>query len=265
MRRIVLGIVFAGIIHVQSAAAQEVCTIGLGDTLMHLVISGERNSPVHFLNLHDDENTSVEAALIVMKEKGGRMTELRHSGERLVKFTSGNREYQFDPNRMFTPEGRRATLKRYGGSGPTAEKALSAFADSLLQVYDITNVPCIITLHNNTENNFSAKSYLPGAIYEKEARKVFLEPGADADDFVVVTRGRFYRFFKKRGINVVLQSKRPSDDGSLSVYAEWHKLPYINIEAEDGHLEQQVQMIRATYKLLEEPVGFFFRLFGNQR
>src|SRR3546814_16269591 len=67
---------------------------------------------------------------------------------------------------------------------------------------------CIVTLHNNTENNFSAKSYLPGAIYDKDARKVHIEPGMDADDFIVVTKGRFYRFYKKRGLNVVLQSKK---------------------------------------------------------
>lgn len=246
------------------AAAQEICSIGLGDTLIHVLTTGEKNAPLHFLNLHDDENTAVKAAMKVMEEKGGRLVELKHTGERLVKFHTGNRSYQFDPNRMFTPEGRKATLKRYGSTGLQAEKALTGFADSLLQVYDIGNVPCIITLHNNTEDNFSVKSYLPGAIYDREARKVYLAPGADADDFIVVTEGRFYRFYKRKGINVALQSKKPTDDGSLSVYAEWEGLPYINIEAQEGHLEQQVQMIAVTYQLLLEPAGFFSRLFGNR-
>src|SRR3546814_8896079 len=81
----------------------------------------------------------------------------------------------------------------------------------------------------------------------------------DSDDLIVVTKGRFYRFYKKRGINVVLQSKRPTDDGSLSVYAEQQKIPYINIEAQEGHLEQQKQMISLTCKLLERPSGFSLR------
>ncbi|QEC53297.1 hypothetical protein EDD80_10331 [Anseongella ginsenosidimutans] len=264
MRSIVLSLVLLSIIHLRPAAAQEVCSIGLGDTLIHVLITGDQEGPVHFLNLHDDENTAVKAALQVMEEKGGRLVELKHSGERLVKFPTGNRSYQFDPNRMFTAEGRKATLKRYGSTGLQAEKALAGFADSLLQVYDIANIPCIITLHNNTEDNFSAKSYLPGAIYDKEARKVYLASGADADDFVVVTRSRYYRFYKRKDINVVLQSKNPTDDGSLSVYAEWEGLPYINIEAQEGHLEQQVRMISVTYQLLLEPAGFFSRLFGNQ-
>src|SRR3546814_5525167 len=108
---------------------------------------------------------------------------------------------------------------------------------------------CIVTLHNNTENNFSAKSYLPGAIYDKDARKVHIEPGMDADDFIVVTKGRFYRFYNKRGINVVLQSKRPTDDGSLSVYAEQQKIPYINIEAQrsEEHTSELQSLMRISY------------------
>lgn len=258
MREIVSGLfLIIFFYNPEFSAAQRTCTIGLGESKVKVVESGPKDAPVHLLNLHDNENTSVEAAMEVIENKGGRLVELRHSGERLITFSAQGRTYQCDPNRIFTPEGRRATLSRYGTSGIAAEKALAAFADSLLEVYGITNVPCIVTLHNNTDNDFSAKSYLPGAIYEKEARKVFLAPGSDADDFVMVTRGRFYRFYKRKGINVVLQSKRPSDDGSLSVYAELNQLPYINIEAQSGHLTRQVTMIEATYQLLEQPEGFF--------
>ncbi|HYH57036.1 MAG TPA: hypothetical protein VD772_10515, partial [Anseongella sp.] len=229
--------------------AQQTCSIGIGDSSVHLVIHQEKGRSIHFLNLHDNENTAVEAALQVMKEKGGRLTELRHTGQRLVKFSIGNQGYQFDPNRMFTEGGRSATLKRYGRSDAQAEAALQEFADSVLGVYGIAGVPFIVTLHNNSEEDYSAKSYLPGAIYAGEARKAYLEPGKDADDFVIVTRRKFYRFYKRRGINVILQSKSPSDDGSLSVYAEWNNIPYINIEAQEGHTEEQREMIEATYDL----------------
>src|SRR3546814_1912884 len=132
----------------------------IGDATVLLVTHREEGAPVHFLNLHDDENTSVTAALEVMKENGGRLVELKHSGERLITFHSGGREYQFDPNRMFTPKGRKATMKRYSVTEVAVEKDLRAFDDSVLKMYLIDSVSCIDTLHNNKENNFSAKSFI---------------------------------------------------------------------------------------------------------
>src|SRR5690606_11673915 len=248
----------------QAVHSQEICSVSLGDSTVHLAIHGSADAPVYFLNLHDNENTSVEAALEVMKTLPGRLVEIKHTGERLIAFSVGNRSYQFDPNRMFTPEGRRATLNRYGSFSLAAEKAVAVFADTVLQVYGIDRAGCIVTLHNNTNNDFSAKSYLPGAIYEKEARKVYIEPGTDTDDFVVVTRRRFYRYFKRHGINVVLQHPDPTDDGSLSVYAEQLGIPYINIEAEDGHLQEQMRMIQITYQLLQRPRWIFSWLAGGR-
>src|SRR5690606_5760989 len=120
-------------------------------------------------------NTSVEAAAEVMQRKGGRLTEIRHSGERLIRFSQRERTYEFDPNRMFSPAGRRATLNRYSKADAGAEQILRNFADSVLRLFGAGRVPCIVALHNNTEDDYSAKSYLPGAIYTADARKVFLE------------------------------------------------------------------------------------------
>ena len=50
------------------------------------------------------------------------------------------------------------------------------------------------------------------------------------------------------GHNVVLQDNdKVTDDGSLSVLAGRAGIPYINVEAEDGHLQQQVEMIKTVY------------------
>src|SRR3546814_20129946 len=106
-------------------------------------------------------------------------------------------------------------------------------------MYLIDSVSCIVTLHNNTENNFSAKSYLPGAIYDKDARKVHLAPGMDADDFIVVTKGRFYRFYTKTGLNIVLHSKSTPDDGTLSVFAEHQKIHTIITATKEKQIEKK--------------------------
>jgi hypothetical protein len=49
---------------------------------------------------------------------------------------------------------------------------------------------------------------------------------------------------------VVLQHHRPQDDGSLSVYAAKKKIPYINIEALHGHLDEQIRMLETLKDII---------------
>lgn len=41
-----------------------------------------------------------------------------------------------------------------------------------------------------------------------------------------------------------------TDDGSLSVRAARNGLPYVNVEAQHGHREQQVRMLEALHRAL---------------
>jgi len=42
-----------------------------------------------YVNLHDDENTSAQAGLNVLKRTGGRLVELRHSGPARLDIYAG--------------------------------------------------------------------------------------------------------------------------------------------------------------------------------
>ncbi|HOK47837.1 MAG TPA: hypothetical protein PLK67_17965, partial [Bryobacteraceae bacterium] len=85
----------------------------LGDSYVETVAYRVPGGGCLLVNLHEDEQTSVQAALDVIRRVGGEIVKLRHSGERLIRFQIEGKEYAVDPNRIFTPAGCRATLERY--------------------------------------------------------------------------------------------------------------------------------------------------------
>ncbi len=216
-----------------------------------LASPGFETFPLNALNLHDDEDTSVEAALDVVRQRGGRVVELVHSGGRTVTFRVGGQTYEADPNRMFTPSGRRRTLGAFSEDAPAARAALATFADAVLAVYSAVPPAVVVTLHNNTDGRYSARSYEPGAEYASDAAAVTVHDGADPDDFFFVTDRPLYEALVARGFNAVLQDNAAAtDDGSLSVWAARQGVPYVNVEAERGHRTAQARMIDALLDVL---------------
>ena len=69
------------------------------------------SSDVSFINLHDDENTSVEAANDFLSKYGGALLQLKHTGKRNFNFILNGQSFSFDPNRIFTEKGIKATLQ----------------------------------------------------------------------------------------------------------------------------------------------------------
>ncbi|MGI9174164.1 MAG: hypothetical protein ACR2GR_02435 [Rhodothermales bacterium] len=206
-----------------------------------------------FLNLHDDENTGVEAALSVIRRYGGRVIELQHGGERNIAFSLADTSYTFDPNRMFTDRGAELTLADLSDSSQAATSAVRAFAEALLEEIGLDTVETIITLHNNTDERYSALSYNSGGEYEADVLFVHLTDDVDPDDFFFVTDRRLYDRLRQGDFNAALQDNaRATDDGSLSVYAGQQGVPYVNVEAEHGHFEMQVKMLEYLREVLEE-------------
>jgi hypothetical protein len=222
----------------------------LGDSIIYFktYISGTQN--IIYFNLHDDENTAVDAAKNILNKITGKLIEIQASGERLISFNIDTTVYKFDPNRIFTASGRKATLKRYSQFSEEADSMVNLFAkfitDSLLK-----NVQVIVTLHNNSENNYSILSYEQGGEYETDATAVYIDKNQDTDDFFYVTEEDFYNKIKQKAFNVILQdNSKVADDGSLSVYCGAKGVKYINVEAQKGHLKQQEKMIMALQDII---------------
>ncbi len=230
----------------------ETVKLKIGETEIQAMIrKGNIGKPL-FFNMHDDENTSVEAAKEFVAKYGGKIIELKHDGKRLVKFRLKNKQFTLDPNRIFTTSGIRKTLKEYGKTSPETEKVVDTFAKNMISKF-LADSKIIVALHNNSEDAYSAKSYEKGGEYERDAAQVFIKPENDVDDFFFVTEQKYFDAFKAKGFNVVLQNNQTViDDGSLSVYCGREKITYINVEAQHGHQAEQLKMLEALREVLDK-------------
>jgi len=202
-----------------------------------LLMSLDMGEGISFLNVHRNENTSVVAARTFVTIFGGRVLWLTQPGaapERLITFSCMKASFVFDPNRMFTKEGAEASLKQYSTPGSVNQLAIDsvvAFGQALLTAYRFDSEDLIVAIHNNGGSNYSAASYLPGAIYASEASKVSIPDPSTQRNFFLCTSGSNYKALVEQNQNVVEQSDNATNDGSLSYYAQVvRNKNYINVE-----------------------------------
>jgi hypothetical protein len=210
---------------------------------------------VVFINVHDNEATSVSAAQSFFQERTGLIVRIVNNGERNIRFPMQSGTYSFDPNRVYSEEGRIATLKSLSAT-PTitvdAESEVAYFSYDILRTY-IDSSRFIVALHNNTDSNLSILSYKKDQESMPNSGKVYVSPGMDPDDFILTTDTTIFNKLKERNINTVWENNSIiKDDGSLSVYAGLHGIPYINVEAQHDHFNEQLAMLEVVEDILED-------------
>lgn len=246
-----LFIVFIScLLYFQINAQQVIGAFVLGKTSVNVVKHSFGQGGYVFYNMHDNENTGVEAALKVLKKSGGELYELVHSGERYIKFELNGTEFLIDPNRIYTDTGVWRELERSGDRDSTAFEMVRSFGKAVVDLIAVDDQSLIIALHNNTEDNYSSLSYAKGADYETDAEAVYIGKHRDPDEFYFVTTPRLFGMLSPIGYNVVLQNNASvTDDGSLSVYCGHRGIEYVNIEAQHGHRKANKKMLR---RMLQE-------------
>ena len=224
----------------------------IGNTVLTAEIMQRGEPTPTMLNVHDDENTSVAAGQVIIEQTGGRLITLAHSGSRQVRFSLDGVRYAFDPNRILSDAGIRQTLTTESHWSEPAHGAVKRFAAQYLEHFGLDREPVIIALHNTVDGTYSVRSYLPGAEHASAASAVHLSERRSRFDFFYVTDPRFLDYLKALDFNVVLQNNATvPDDGSLSVHFARKGIPYVNIEAEMGHLNAQIDMVRAAREMLD--------------
>lgn len=200
----------------------------IGNTTVHAhVFQSEMPGPT-YLNVHDDENTSVIAGKKILAQTGGRLIELVHSGKRHVAFELDGQTYRFDPNRIFSPVGVRATLERTRNHSDAARQAIETFVMKLIETFALDREPVIIALHNTGGGGLSINSYLADGDKPTTASATYVSTNRFSGDFFYVTDRRFFDYLKARDFNVTLQDDaNVPDDGSASVYFARIGIPYI--------------------------------------
>lgn len=202
------------------------------------------------VHLHDDEVSSAEAAKKILAKTGGLLLELQNNGKRLVSFRKRGKRFQFDPNRIFTGKGRSQNLHFLNKTvTPQAVSSVKSFSAFILKKIP-KSVVTLVAVHNNQNGNYSINSYKSGT-RSRNVLKWYRNPKRDPDDFFIVNNNEMFRRIKKRGFNAVLQnSVNAIDDGSLSIYYGKKNLVYVNIEAEKGNLDEQVEMLNTLFSIL---------------
>lgn len=205
---------------------------------------------INFLAIHDNEDTGVKAAFDYIRFSGGAVTDCQYGGQRNYKFTYNNDEFQTDPNSIYTKEGVKRGLEKFGWSDRDVMKQLNETGKTILDFYGAKKLPYIFTLHNNGDGGFGISSYLQGYELEGTADSVHINFQMDADDLILVTDKKLFSRLKKENVNVILQSAQAFDDGSLSVYAMQNNIPYINVEVQHGHFDENLRLIEIAIKAL---------------
>lgn len=232
-------------------AGSSVRTVELGNTVVSIKVYDYGPGPIYFAP-HDNENTAVAAAKTVVAESGGKLIELSYGGTRNISFALKGKKYVFDPNRMFTSRGLKASLNDLGNTySIEAEKEANKLGLAVLILADVTgyNAHQVVALHNNTNGgNYSIESYMRGGNEERSASEVYRSPNFDADDFFFVTSRQIFNALMAKGFNVALQGDA-RDDGSFSIFAARHGIPYVNVEAQPEHKNEQLLMLRELARM----------------
>ncbi len=212
---------------------------------------GDRNDVV-FINLHDDEFTSVEAAKKILDEYGGILIEIENNLQRNIRFRLDRYSYKVDPNQIFSKQGIKRSLDQFGKSSNGAIEEVERFGQRILQLIP-AETSYIISLHNNTQGFFSALDYGPGNNRSFDSKKIYINDKQDFDDFFLTTDDELYEKLADKGFNTILQdNKNCFEDGSLSVYCGKNNIRYINCETEHGKIDQYYEMIKILMNLLKQ-------------
>ncbi len=236
---------FSLVLLISFIVPQQVSTkdLKIGNTTVSIQTTDYGSTKAIFINVHSNETTSVEATTDYLQDKSGTLIELKHDTTRLISFEFKGRMIQFDPNRIFTKKGRVTNLRLLNGKTPAGtEDEVDDFAEEVID--KIKKARIIIAVHNNTDGRpLSVNSF----------KEKYVNRDMDADDFILTTEKKIFDQLKKKKINAVLQTvKTSTDDGSLAIYCSKKKIPYINIEAQEGHKTEQLKMLNALTEIINQ-------------
>jgi hypothetical protein len=223
--------------------------IQLGDSSVYLVKNEGSTDQVLLMNVHENEQTAIGAMLYGGSKLDLPIVYLHQNKQRRIAFSANDTVYSIDPNRIYTDTGRVRTLKDSMNYSLFGLKQTKKIADIILQ--EIDGKEWLITLHNNTDSNYSILSYAEGGGEAQNAGELFMNEKEDPDDFVYTTDKTLFEFLKSRNVNVVLQSSNSFiDDGSLSIYCGLHGIRYANIETQHAHLSTQIELLNLLVEFL---------------
>ncbi len=224
-------------------------TLRLADEKIWVHIYERPGSGLTFVNLHDNENTSAEAAIQTITRHGGRLVELRHGRGRNVVIRKHGMMNSFDPNRMFSEKGLRRSLANSTGLSDANLALGTRFATEVLNLIGYSPAEPLVAVHNNTQGKLTIHDFQEGQLYGPDSRAVNLSTDQDPDDFFFTNSPGLFEALSDLGYNAALMAGTPPDRGTLGCYINSIDGIYVNVETEHGHLKEQVAMLEDLQRL----------------
>lgn len=234
--------------------AHETRTLLLEEEKVWVDIYQRAGETIIFVSLHDNENTAAQAARAYLRSHGGRLVELRHGRGREVVIRRQGRLDRFDPNRMFTDAGLRRSLAYFRSYSDDNFAIASEFARQIATLIDVQADQVIVAVHNNTPGKLTILDFRPGQLYGDATQEVVVHPSADPDDFFFTNSEEAFRGLTRQGFNAALMKAQPPDIGTLGNLVNSAGGIFVLVEAEHGHLHEQLQMLEAVGQLAPDMV-----------
>jgi hypothetical protein len=196
------------------------------------------SSKRRYLLIHGNEETAREVLVAHMRAQEG-IAYVVESHTRNVPVAG----LQVDPNRMFSPVGAEASLKRLNQDAEqiAVQRALTELGhgrEHLIRAFTPPRGGLTIALHNNSAG-YSVTDEVP--ISDETSLREPRNPHA----FFLCTDPKDFEVLRTSPYNVVLQHRAPkTDDGSLSRQAAARGFRYVNLEVGIGHPDRQLEMLR---------------------
>lgn len=250
--------------------------IALGNDTVFMDIFQKTGKEIHYVHVHENEQTALEAGLSILQEYGGKLITLQHSKDtlknRFITFKVGNETYRFDPNRIYTKD--TAVLKKTLVSSRRDKQVSNEAVREVIKLADtiwseIRHARLILAIHNNKnepvklarrswfqdtliEESFSVLSYArkfeQQSSSNKSCAEIYINPEINNSEFFIVTERHDFNQLLHKRYSVVLQNENPVDDGSMSVFAKLNSIRYVNAEAKMGKLADQLHMLHVFLK-----------------
>lgn len=250
--------------------------ISLGNDTVYIDIFQKTGAETHYVHVHENEQTALEAGLAVLQEYGGKLITLQHSKDtlknRFITFSIGNDSYRFDPNRIYSRD--TAVLIKTLVSNRRDKQVSRQAVSEVMKLADticseIRHARLILAIHNNKnepaklarrswfqdtilDESFSILSYARKFEFQSSSNKscaeIYINPEINNSEFFIVTERHDFDNLLRKRYSVVLQNENPVDDGSMSVFAKLNAIRYVNAEAKMGKLEEQLHMLHVFLK-----------------
>jgi hypothetical protein len=221
----------------------------LGDQLLTIAkLSGQQEHSFILVNLHHNEATAIAASQNYVQQYGGQMVVLENGQKHNVDFEFLNKKYSIDPIKIFTTVGRNKILRR-GPYKTVLSSEVQKFAGYILESlpYD----KHVVAVHNVADGERTIHTAGKYATIRR-TKELYFSSKRDEHDYFITTDETVFNELKAKEFNVILQSDYlKKDDGSLSIVVEKNRRTYIDIIAQEGHLQEQQEMIETLAEILD--------------